>query len=69
MSQEFDSNLFVIGGGSGGVLSNFARIMTEKSLERSSIAQIAAVMGLSIITGRLMVGALVDRFWARGIAT
>jgi MFS family permease len=41
-----------------GLLSNFERIMTEQGFERSSIAQIAAVMGLTVIIGRLMVGAL-----------
>lgn len=51
-----------------GWLSNFERIMTEQGFERSSIAQIAAVMGLTVILGRLMVGALVDRFWAPGVA-
>ena len=51
-----------------GLLSNFERIMTEQGFERGSIAQIAAVMGLTVIIGRLMVGALVDRFWAPGVA-
>ena len=51
-----------------GLLSNFERIMSEKGFERSSIATIAAVMGLTVIVGRLLVGALVDRFWAPGVA-
>lgn len=51
-----------------GLLSNFERIMSERGFERSSIAQIAAVMGLTVVLGRLMVGALVDRFWAPGVA-
>jgi len=51
-----------------GLLSNFEPIMSEKGFERSSIAQIAAVMGLTVIAGRLIVGALVDRFWAPGVA-
>ena len=51
-----------------GLLSNFERIMTERGLERSTIAQIAAVMGLTVVAGRLLVGALVDRFWAPGVA-
>ena len=51
-----------------GVLSNFARIMTEQGFERAVIAQIAAVMGLTVVVGRLLVGALVDRFWAPGVA-
>ena len=51
-----------------GLLSNFERIMTEKGFERSAIATIAAVMGLTVIAGRILVGALVDRFWAPGVA-
>ena len=51
-----------------GLLSNFERIMTEKGFERSAIATIAAVMGLTVIAGRVLVGALVDRFWAPGVA-
>ena len=51
-----------------GFLSNFERIMTEEGFERSSIATIAAVMGLTVIAGRILVGALVDRFWAPGVA-
>lgn len=51
-----------------GVLSNFERIMSAKGFERSSIATIAAIMGLTVIAGRLLVGALVDRFWAPGVA-
>ena len=51
-----------------GLLSNFARIMTEKGFERSDIASIAAVMGLTVVVGRVLVGALVDRFWAPGVA-
>ena len=51
-----------------GLLSNFERIMSEKGFERSSIATIAAVMGLTVIAGRILTGVLVDRFWAPGVA-
>ncbi|MEM8984451.1 MAG: MFS transporter [Pseudomonadota bacterium] len=51
-----------------GLLSNFERIMTERGLARADIAKIAAVMGLTVVLGRLLVGALVDRFWAPAIA-
>ena len=51
-----------------GLLSNFERIMSEKGFERSSIATIAAVMGLTVIAGRLLAGVLVDRYWAPGVA-
>lgn len=51
-----------------GLLSNFERIMSEKGFERSSIATMAAIMGFTVIVGRLLAGALVDRFWAPGVA-
>ena len=51
-----------------GLLSNFERIMTEQGLERSTTAKIASVMGLTIIVGRLLVGALLDKLWAPGVA-
>lgn len=51
-----------------GIMSNFERIMTSKGLDRSTIATIAAVLGLTIVIGRLTAGALVDKFWAPGVA-
>lgn len=51
-----------------GLLSNFERIMTSEGLDRKSIASIASVMGITVIIGRLGVGALVDRFWAPAVA-
>lgn len=51
-----------------GLLSNFERIMSEQGLTRANIAKLASVMGLTVIIGRLLVGVLVDRFWAPGVA-
>ena len=51
-----------------GVLSNFPRIMGELGFDRGSIARIAAVLGITVVFGRLLVGVLVDRFWAPGVA-
>ncbi|MEM7284074.1 MAG: MFS transporter, partial [Pseudomonadota bacterium] len=51
-----------------GLLSNFERIMTAKGFDRGDVATIASIMGLTVILGRLLVGALVDRFWAPGVA-
>ncbi|EED32857.1 major facilitator family transporter [gamma proteobacterium NOR5-3] len=51
-----------------GVLSNFPRIMGELGFDRSAIAGIAAVMGITVVFGRLFVGILVDKFWAPGVA-
>lgn len=51
-----------------GLLSNFEQIMGSKGFERSDIAILASVLGISVILGRLLVGALVDRFWAPAVA-
>ncbi|MEM8984452.1 MAG: MFS transporter [Pseudomonadota bacterium] len=51
-----------------GLLSNFERILTERGLARSEIAILAAILGLTVIFGRLLVGTLVDRFWAPAVA-
>lgn len=52
-----------------GLISNFERIMSARGLERSDIATIAAVMGLTVVFGRLLVGVLVDKFWAPAVAS
>lgn len=52
-----------------GLISNFERILSARGLDRADIARIAAVMGLTIIFGRLLVGALVDKFWAPAVAS
>jgi predicted MFS family arabinose efflux permease len=52
-----------------GLISNFERIMSARGLARADIARIAAIMGLTVIFGRLLVGALVDKFWAPAIAS
>ena len=51
-----------------GFLSNFPRIMAEQGLDREAIARIASVMGITVVIGRLLVGILVDKFWAPGVA-
>lgn len=51
-----------------GLLSNFKPILIGKGLDGGTIAWVASVLGLTIITGRLLVGALIDKFWAPGVA-
>ena len=52
-----------------GLLSNFERIMGARGLARADIASIAAIMGLTVIIGRLLVGVLVDKLWAPAVAS
>lgn len=51
-----------------GMLSNFGPIFGSFGVERETIATLAAIMGATVIFGRLLVGALVDRFWAPAVA-
>ncbi|MEL7536565.1 MAG: MFS transporter [Pseudomonadota bacterium] len=51
-----------------GLLSNFERIVGAKGVDRTTIAAIATIIGVTVILGRLLIGALVDRFWAPGVA-
>lgn len=52
-----------------GLLSNFERIYTSLGIDRTTVSVIAAIMGATIIFGRLLVGFLMDRFWAPAVAT
>jgi predicted MFS family arabinose efflux permease len=52
-----------------GLLSNFKPILISKGLDGNTIAWIASVLGLTIMVGRLLVGALIDKFWAPAVAS
>lgn len=52
-----------------GFLSNFKPILLSKGLDSNTIAWVGSVLGLTIMIGRLLVGALVDKFWAPAIAS
>ncbi len=43
--------------------------MTDEGFSREQAATVQSVFGLSIILGRVVVGYLVDRFWAPGVAS
>lgn len=46
------------------LMSNLPRFLPALGAEPSTVANIAAIMGITIVIGRLAVGALVDRFFA-----
>ncbi|GAB5486966.1 MAG: MFS transporter [Parasphingorhabdus sp.] len=50
-----------------GILANFERILGAEGIDRPTIAGIAAVLGGTVVIGRLLIGVLVDRFWAPGV--
>lgn len=51
-----------------GIGPNLIASLTDDGMSRSNAATIQSVFGGSIILGRLVVGYLVDRFWAPGVA-
>jgi len=50
-----------------GILSNFEQILESRGLDRATIAGLAALLGATVVLGRLLVGALVDRYWAPAV--
>jgi len=46
----------------GGLIINFAPVLIERGLPPVRAAQIASVLGVAIIAGRLLIGTLLDRF-------
>ncbi len=60
--------LFLASGVTGGTLANFVPILRDDGLGQVSAASVVSVFGLAVIAGRIIVGLLVDRFWAPPIA-
>lgn len=51
-----------------GITPNLIPAMTDQGLTPAIAARIQGLLGVAIILGRLVVGVLVDRFWAPGVA-
>ncbi|MEL0307517.1 MAG: MFS transporter [Halieaceae bacterium] len=54
--------------GFSGIGPNLLPSLTDDGLSREQAASVQGVFGISIIIGRVVVGYLVDRFWAPGVA-
>jgi predicted MFS family arabinose efflux permease len=54
--------------GVGGPIPNMENILKVAGFERDNIVSLVALIGLSVIAGRIIGGWLIDRFWAPGIA-
>lgn len=52
----------------GGVIPNLVPAFTDAGLSLAQAASIMSIFGISVIGGRIAVGALVDRIWAPGVA-
>ena len=54
--------------GFSGIAPNLLPSLTDDGFSREQAASVQSVFGLSIIVGRVVVGYLVDRLWAPGVA-
>jgi len=54
--------------GVSGIISNLVLLLTDRGFTPQLGALIASMVGLSVLLGRLVVGALLDRFWGPAIA-
>ena len=54
--------------GVAGLIANLVPLLTDKGLPRAEAAGYAGLIGINVIIGRLVVGYLIDRFWAPFIA-
>ena len=54
--------------GVAGLIANLVPLLTDKGFPRAEAAGYAGLVGISVIVGRLLVGYLIDRFWAPLIA-
>lgn len=60
--------LVLAAAGISGLVTNLVPLLIDRGLSAAEAARYAGLIGISVIAGRLVVGALVDRFWAPLIA-
>ncbi len=71
LSQSFwlaAGAFLVIGMGVAGVIPNLVKVFTTSGLGRDAAITATSVVGLFVVIGRVACGALIDRFWAPGVA-
>jgi MFS family permease len=52
----------------GGIIPNLVPAITDQGISPAGAASVMSTFGASVIAGRIVVGALVDRFWAPAVA-
>jgi len=62
------ASIFAVYMAVSGISPNMIPSLTDKGLAPALAAKISGLLGGAIILGRLVVGALLDRFWAPGVA-
>ena len=60
--------LVLAAAGISGLITNVVPMLIDQGLTAPDAARYAGLIGISVIVGRLIVGALVDRFWAPLVA-
>jgi len=60
--------LVLAAAGISGLVTNVVPMLIDQGLTAANAARYAGLIGVSVIVGRLIVGALVDRFWAPLVA-
>jgi predicted MFS family arabinose efflux permease len=53
--------------GVGGLIPNLVPLLTDRGLSAAEAAGYAALLGVTVILGRVTAGFLVDRFWAPAV--
>ncbi len=58
---------FLIGICIAGLIAHLVPMLTDRGIETKTAAQIAGIIGVAVIVGRIATGYLVDRFWAPAV--
>ncbi|MFK7830466.1 MAG: MFS transporter [Congregibacter sp.] len=60
--------VFLVAGSVAGLITSFVSQLTDKGFSLPDAAGFASVIGISVVSGRLVAGVLVDRMWAPAVA-
>lgn len=59
---------FLVGASVAGLIAHLVPMLTDRGVSSATAAQVAGVIGMAVIVGRIGTGFLLDRFWAPGVA-
>jgi len=62
------ASIAIIAGSFGGAFINLPSMLADRGMEAQTAAFVMSMLGLGIISGRLITGALLDRFWQGVVA-
>ena len=60
--------VFLVAGSVAGLITSFVAQLTDRGFTLAAAAGYAGLIGVSVISGRLLAGLLVDRLWAPAVA-